>query len=291
MKSMTGFGRAKLEINNRIYSVEIKSVNHKYTDISIKLPRILSYLEEEIKKKIASSISRGKIDIFVTYENYSDQGKQIIINKELAKLYIEEFKIISEENNLKMDNIPVTEITKLPDVLSLKTVEDEETIKQEVLEVVDTAIQNFVQMREAEGNKIKEDLINRIEKVNENVYKISECSTGLISEYVVKLNERIKEILKTNVVDESRLALETVIYADKCSVEEEITRLNSHILQFKKLIEEKGAIGKKIDFLIQEMNRETNTIGSKSASLEITNLVIDIKTMLEDIREQIQNIE
>ena len=291
MKSMTGFGRAKLEINNKIYSVEIKSVNHKYTDISIKLPRILSYLEEDIKKKIANSISRGKIDVFVLYENYSDQGKQVIINKDLAKLYIEEFKLIAKENNLKMEDIPVTEITKLPDVLSLKTVEDEEEIKKEVLEVVDTAIQNFVQMREAEGNKIKEDLIVRIEKVNEKVSKISECSTGLISEYVVKLNERIKEILKTNVVDESRLALETVIYADKCSVEEEITRLSSHILQFKKLIEEKGAIGKKIDFLIQEMNRETNTIGTKSASLEITNLVIDVKTMLEDIREQIQNIE
>lgn len=291
MKSMTGFGRAKLEINNRIYLAEIKSVNHKYTDISIKLPRTLSYLEEDIKKKIASSISRGKIDIFVTYENYSSQGKQIIINNDLAKLYIEEFKKIAEENNLKMEDIPVTEITKLPDVLSLKTVEDEDVIKQEVLEVVDSAIEHFVQMRETEGNKIKEDLISRIEKINEKVSKISQCSTGLIDEYVVKLNERIKEILKTNVIDESRLALETVIYADKCSVEEEITRLNSHILQFKKLIEEQGAIGKKIDFLIQEMNRETNTMGAKSASLEITNLVIDIKTILEDIREQIQNIE
>jgi len=291
MKSMTGFGRAKLEINNRIYLVELKSVNHKYTDISIKLPRTLSYLEEDIKKKISNSISRGKVDVFINYENYSNQGKQIVINKDLAKLYIEEFKKIAKENNLKMKDIPVTEITKLPDVLSLKTVEDEEQITKEVMQVLDSAIQNFINMRSMEGNKIKEDLINRIENINEKVSKISECSTGLISEYVVKLNERIKDILKTNVVDESRLALETVIYADKCSVEEEITRLNSHILQFKKLLEEQGAIGKKIDFLIQEMNRETNTIGSKSGSLEITNLVIDIKTILEDIREQIQNIE
>ena len=291
MKSMTGFGRAKLEKNNRIYSVEIKSVNHKYTDISIKLPRTLSYLEENVKSKIAQSISRGKVDVFVTFENYSDQGKQIIINKELASKYIEEFRKIAEENELSMQNVPVTEITKLPDVLSLKTVEDEEVISAELMEALKEAINNFVQMREVEGTKIKEDLKIRIEKINELVEKISKCSTGLISEYVVKLNERIKEILKTNVVDESRLAMETVIYADKCSVEEEITRLKSHISQFKNLIEENGPIGKKIDFLIQEMNRETNTMGSKSASLEITNLVIDIKTMLEDIREQIQNIE
>ena len=290
MKSMTGFGRAKFEVNNRIYLVEIKSVNHKYTDISIKLPRPLSYLEDEIKKNISNSISRGKVDVYVTYENYSDQGKKIIINRDLAKLYIEEFRALAKENNLN-DNIVVTEVTKLPDVLSLKIEEDEDLIKSEVMEVLNTALSNFIQMREQEGLKIKEDLISRINKIEEKVNKISECSTGLISDYVVKLNERIKELLKTNVVDESRLALETVIYADKCSVEEEITRLKSHISQFRALIEEKSAIGKKIDFLIQEMNRETNTMGSKSASLEITNLVIDIKTILEDIREQVQNIE
>ena len=290
MKSMTGFGRAKFEVNNRIYLVEIKSVNHKYTDISIKLPRPLSYLEDEIKKNISNSISRGKVDVYVTYENYSDQGKKIIINRDLAKLYIEEFRALAKENNLN-DNIVVTEVTKLPDVLSLKIEEDEDLIKSEVMDVLNTALSNFIQMREQEGLKIKEDLISRINKIEEKVNKISECSTGLISDYVVKLNERIKELLKTNVVDESRLALETVIYADKCSVEEEITRLKSHISQFRALIEEKSAIGKKIDFLIQEMNRETNTMGSKSASLEITNLVIDIKTILEDIREQVQNIE
>ena len=241
MKSMTGFGRAKFEVNNRIYLVEIKSVNHKYTDISIKLPRPLSYLEDEIKKNISNSISRGKVDVYVTYENYSDQGKKIIINRDLAKLYIEEFRALAKENNLN-DNIVVTEVTKLPDVLSLKIEEDEDLIKSEVMEVLNTALSNFIQMREQEGLKIKEDLISRINKIEEKVNKISECSTGLISDYVVKLNERIKELLKTNVVDESRLALETVIYADKCSVEEEITRLKSHISQFRALIEEKSAI-------------------------------------------------
>lgn len=291
MKSMTGFGRAKLERNNRIYNIEIKSVNHKYCEVSVKLPRTLSYLEEKIKKEISSNVSRGKIDVFISFENYSEQGKQIIINKELASKYIEEFKKLAEENNLSSQDIPVTEITRLPDVLSLKNEEDEETIEKELLEVLNEAISNFIQMRSTEGKKIQEDLSNRIEKINSEVDKISAYSTGLIKEYVVKLNERIKDLLKIDVVDEQRLALETVIYADKCSVEEEITRLKSHISQFENLIQEEKAIGKKIDFLIQEMNRETNTIGSKSGNLEITNLVINVKTELEDIREQIQNVE
>ena len=291
MKSMTGFGRAKLEKNNRIYNIEIKSVNHKYSDISIKMPRSFSYLEEKLKKEISSNISRGKIDVYITFENYSDAGKEIIVNKELVQEYLEKFREISVGTELSM-NIPVTEITKLPDVLTIKeTDEDEEQIESELLECMNMAIDNFVSMREQEGNKIKEDLIERINKVEVAKNKISEYSTGLIDEYVVKLEERVKQILKTNVVDESRLAMEVVLYADKCSVEEELTRLDSHICQFRQLIEETNPVGKKLDFLMQEMNRETNTMGSKSGSIEITNIVVDIKTELEDIREQIQNIE
>lgn len=291
MKSMTGFGRAKREIENRIYQIEIKSVNHKYNDISIRMPRSLSYLEDKIKKQISSSIARGKIDVFISFENYSQEGKQVIINQELVQEYIKQFNILAEENHLKV-TFPITELTKLPEVLTLKeTEQDEEKIEKEVWEVLNEAIANFVQMREQEGNKIKEDLITRIQKIEQEVEKISEYSTRLVEEYVVKLEQRIKEILKTDVVDQARLAMEVVLYADKCSVEEELTRLRSHILQFQDLLEEKKAVGKKIDFLIQEMNRETNTIGSKSGSLEITNLVINIKTELEDIREQVQNIE
>ncbi len=291
MRSMTGFGRAKLEKNNRIYSIEIKSVNHKYSDISIKLPRSLNYLEDSIKKQISSKVARGKIDVFVTFENYSEQGKEVVINEELVKEYMEKFKLLAEKNNLSM-NIPVTEITKLPDVLTLKeTEEEEDTIQNELLECLEQAINNFVEMRTIEGNKIKEDLKARIDKVECDVQKISEYSTRLVQEYVVKLEERIKEILKTDVVDQSRLAMEVVLFADKCSVEEELTRLKSHIEQFRTLINSEGTIGKKIDFLLQEMNRETNTMGSKSGSLDITNLVVNIKTELEDIREQIQNIE
>lgn len=291
MRSMTGFGRAKLEKNNRIYSIEIKSVNHKYSDISIKLPRSLNYMEDTIKKQISSKVARGKIDVFITFENYNERGKEVIINEDLAKKYMEKFKLLAEQNNLNMD-IPVTEITKLPDVLTLKeTEDDEDIIKNELLECLEQAINNFVEMRTIEGNKIKEDLKERIEKVEYDVQKISTYSTRLVQEYVVKLEERIKEILKTDVIDQSRLAMEVVLFADKCSVEEELTRLKSHIEQFRTLINNEGTIGKKIDFLLQEMNRETNTMGSKSGSLEITNLVVNIKTELEDIREQIQNIE
>ena len=238
MKSMTGFGRAKQEFNNRIYQIDIKSVNHKYSDISIKLPRTFTHLEDKIRKEIIANIARGKIDVFISFENYSEEGKQVIINKELVKEYMEQFKILSKENNLTI-NIPVTEITKLPDVLTLKETElNEETIETELLQTLKEAISNFVNMREIEGNRIKQDLLERINRIEPKVQKIYEYSSRLVEEYVVKLEQRIKEVLKTDVFDETRLLAEVVIYADKCSVEEELTRLKSHILQFKNLLEE-----------------------------------------------------
>ena len=290
IKSMTGFGRSTLEDNLREYQVEIKSVNHKYCDINIRMPRSISYLEDEIRKAITSKIKRGKIDVFITYDNYSDEGKSIQINKEIAKVYIRSLKELAEEENLG-DNIEVTDITRLPDVLSIKNNEDEDKIKQELTITVNSAIDKLIEMRKVEGQKMAQDIMDRIDKINSKIKEISELSTGLIDEYVVKLETRIQELLKTEEVDKSRLAQEVVIYADKCSVQEEITRLDSHVAQFKELIKLDTAIGKKLDFLIQEMNRETNTIGSKANNLEITNRVIDIKTELEDIREQIQNIE
>lgn len=290
MKSMTGFGRANYENEGRTYNVEIKSVNHRYCDVSVKMPRCISYLEEKVKKEITNSISRGKIDVYITFENNSAKGKNIKINKELAKIYIDELKELASQNDIN-SNIPVTEISKFPDVLVIENVEEEDIIWNELEVVLKEALENFIVMRTQEGNKIKEDLEKRIEKIEEKVSKISEYSTGLVEEYVVKLETRVKEILKTDVVDHERLNQEIVIYADKCSIEEELTRLNSHIIQFGNFINMENPIGKKIDFLIQEMNRETNTIGSKSGSLEITNMVIEIKTEIEDIREQIQNIE
>lgn len=289
IRSMTGYGRGKYEIDSREYIVEIKSVNNRYCDVSIKLPRSISYLEEKIKKEITSKVSRGKIDVFITFYNNSTKGKSIKFNRELAGIYINELRELAKENGIN-DEIQVTDISKFPDILTVENEEDEELIWNELKLPLEEAINNFIAMKETEGNKIFEDLTKRIEDIQEKVNTISKNSTRLIKEYIVKLEERIKELLNTEKIDENRLAMETVIYADKCSVEEEITRLNSHICQFKELIKE-NVIGKKLDFLIQEMNRETNTIGSKSSSIEITNLVVEIKTQIEDIREQIQNIE
>ena len=291
MKSMTGYGKSKLEINGRSYSVEIKSVNYRYCDISVRLPRNISFYENDIKKLISNNISRGKVDVFVEYTNYTNEGKDVVINKDLAKLYIRELKELATEEGLN-DSIRITEITKMPDVLQLKNNEGEnDVILKELSECTKQAVNNFVEMRRAEGEKIKIDLQNRLNNIKGLVSNISANTTGLIEEYVVKLGERIKEILKTDVVDENRLAQEIVIFADKSSVQEELTRLDSHIAQFENLLKDENALGKKLDFIIQEMNREANTIASKSVKLEITNAVIEIKTELEDIREQIQNIE
>ena len=290
MKSMTGYGKSSLDINSREYQVEIKTVNHKYIDINIKIPKVISYLEDEIRKLVNSQIKRGKIDISITFDNYSNEGHDIKINYELAKMYIESFKKLAKEENIS-SNIDITEISKLPDVLTIKSNIDENEIQKELLEVVNNALKQVLLMREKEGNRILEDILDKILQINTRIEEIFSLSTGLIDEYVVKLETRIKEILRTEDIDKSRLMQEVVIYADKCSVEEEVTRMKSHIMQFKDILKQNNPIGKKLDFLLQEMNRETNTIGSKANNLEITNRVVDIKTILEDIREQIQNIE
>ena len=290
IKSMTGFGKYNDIMNDREYQIEVKSVNHRYLDISVKLPRQLSYLEDVIKKEVSTSIKRGKIDIFITFNNNSQEGRELKIDKDLAKTYIKEIKDISREEDIE-PTIDFVELLKLPDVLNLKYNQEDEQIKQEVIGVLKVAINQLVKMRNEEGNKIYDDLMKRIDTVESKIIKISEKSTGLIQEYVVKLEGRVKEILQTEEIDKSRIAQEVVIYADKSSIEEEITRLKSHISQFRNLLQSDEAVGKKLDFIIQEMNRETNTIGSKSNCLDITNNVIDIKTELEDIREQIQNIE
>ena len=290
IKSMTGYGKANISENLREYQVEIKSVNHRYLDVSIKMPRNLSYLEEEMKKNVSEKLNRGKVDVFVTFNNNSLEGREIKINTEIARMYIKELKNLADSEGIISD-IPVTEISKLPDVLNIQINQDDETIKSELIEVTKQAVNNLVEMRKIEGEKIAQDLQERINDIEEKVKKISSLSTGLIDEYVVKLKMRIKELLEDQQIDEARLAQEVVIYADKCSIQEEVTRLNSHIYQFRELLQSNESVGKKLDFMIQEMNRETNTIGSKANNLEITNEVINIKTQLENIREQVQNIE
>ena len=292
LKSMTGFGRAKYQVEGREYIVEIKSVNYKYSDVSVRLPRNISYLEEFIKKEVLKNVSRGKIDVNITFNNCSSLGKNVSVNNEIAEMYIKSLRRLVEDYGVK-DDITAVNVSKMPDVLEIKSEDDEEQIKSEISIPLKEAINNFMEMKQKEGNELARDMQARIKDILNKVEKVSELSTGLIEEYVVKLEARIKEILKSSEVDKQRLEQEVVIYADKCSIAEEVTRLKSHIEQFESLINEKQyiTIGKKLDFIIQEMNRETNTIGSKANCLEITNEVINIKTEIENIREQVQNIE
>ena len=290
MKSMTGFGRASLESNGKNYIIEIKTVNNKYSDITVKSPKRLSFMEDKIRKQIANIITRGKVEVLVSFFDFSNKSKNVVLNKEIAKEYIKQLREIADENNLS-ENISVVEIAKLPDILNSIDSDNDEEIASEALQCLNMALDSLIEMRKTEGENIKQDLLVRIERVQNLVDKIAENSKGIVEEYVSKLEKRVKEILKTDVVDENRIAQEAVIYADKTSIEEELTRLNSHIVQFKELVNSDGPVGKKLDFMIQEMNRETNTIGSKAGSGEITKAVIDLKVELEDIREQIQNIE
>ncbi len=290
MKSMTGFGRASLESNGKNYIIEIKTVNNKYSDITVKSPKRLSFMEDKIRKQIANRITRGKVEVSVSFFDFSNKSKNVVLNKEIAKEYIKQLREIADENNLS-ENISVVEIAKLPDILNSIDSDNDEEIASEALQCLNMALDSLIEMRKTEGENIKQDLLVRIERVQNLVDKIAENSKGIVEEYVSKLEKRVKEILKTDVVDENRIAQEAVIYADKTSIEEELTRLNSHIVQFKELVNSDGPVGKKLDFMIQEMNRETNTIGSKAGSGEITKAVIDLKVELEDIREQIQNIE
>lgn len=290
IKSMTGFGRAKIEKEAREYIVEIKTVNHKYNDIAIKMPKTISYLEENIKKLISKEIHRGKVEVCISFINNSTAGKNIKINTEIAKLYIQELRQLAKETGIA-ENVNLMEITKLPDVLNIQNETEDKTIEEELTIVVNQAIEALLSMRKNEGEKIEIDLRKRIEILSEKIDQISSLSTGLVEEYVVKLEARIKELLNTDVIDQNRLAQEIVIYSDKCSIEEEITRLKSHFVQFNNFLNQDTPVGKKLDFIVQEMNRETNTIGAKANKLEITNLVVDMKTEIENIREQIQNIE
>ena len=290
-KSMTGYGRSKLELGDKEYTIEIKSVNHRYLDLSMKLPRNISYLEEKIKKVVSNNINRGKIDVCITYSNIlTETESNVCINKVLAKEYITQLKEIAKDNNLSED-FDVTSILRLPDLLVTNNDIDEEEIWKIFEPKVNEAVKALDAMRVEEGIQLSKDVLDRIDTIAKNLDIISENSTGLAEKYVVKLEARIKEILKTDVVDQNRLAQEIVIYSDKCSIEEEITRMHSHIEQFKELVNDTESKGKKIDFLIQEMNRETNTIASKANCLDITKMVIEIKTELENIREQIQNID
>lgn len=291
IKSMTGFGRGEHEDSGRSFTVEIKTVNHRYSDINIKLPRQLSYLEDNIRKYILSHISRGKIDVYITQDKFSAEDVEVTVDEALAEAYVNALRSLKDKFQL-IDDISVSVVSKLPDIINITKVEEE---GEEVWNTLSIAIQkslsNLLEMRKKEGQKLADDIIARKDYLKSIVQKIEERSPMVVQEYKEKLEERIKDISGNICIDETRLAAEVALFADRSSIAEEIVRLNSHFEQLQLILQEEGPVGRKLDFLVQEMNREINTIGSKASDLEITKHVVEVKSEIEKIREQIQNIE
>lgn len=293
IRSMTGFGRAEYNDGKRNITVEIRAVNHRYSDITVKMPRRYQFLEERIKKAVREFARRGKIDVFITVDNFSDSDVSISLNEALARQYIRNLNHLQERFGLAGE-ITLEMLAEMPEVLKQNAgVEDEEELAHSVLRPVREAAENLREMREVEGKELAEDLLKRgavIRNLDEEIEKKAEDVPRLYGE---KLRERIRELLGSDMeVPEEKLAVEVAFFADKCNITEEIVRLKSHTEQLKKIITEStGECGKKLDFLVQEMNREANTIGSKANDLGITSLMLQIKSEVEKIREQVQNIE
>ncbi len=291
IKSMTGFGRAQETIDGMSITVEMKSVNHRYFDFSSRVPRVYGFLEEKLKSYIQSYVSRGKLECYVQIEALETEDCVVSVNHSLAAGYINALKELAERYSLT-DDITVSSVAKYHDIFSVhKTEADEERIWNAVKSVTDKALASFISMREREGEKLKGDILSRCDTILENVKFIEERSPQTVIEYNSKLLERMKGVLEDVQVDEQRLLTEAAIYADKIAVAEETVRLRSHIEQMHEFMNSEIAIGRKTDFLIQEFNREANTIGSKAQDVEIARKVIDIKAEIEKIREQVQNIE
>lgn len=291
IRSMTGYGRAQQVLDGMSICVEIKSVNHRYFEFSSKTPRTYGFLDEKLKSYIQSIVSRGKIECFVYIESLEAEDCTVEINHSLASGYIKALNDIHERYGLEND-ITVSSVAKYHDIFSIhKADADEEKIWLSVKSVLEEAIVSFVKMREREGEKLKEDILSRCDLILEKVSFIEQRSPQTVKEYNEKLLERMKTVLGDVHVDEQRILTEAAIYADKIAVAEETVRLRSHISQMHEFMNSDCAIGRKTDFLIQEFNREANTIGSKAQDVEIAKCVIDIKAEIEKIREQVQNIE
>lgn len=291
LKSMTGFGRAQKEIDGYVITVELKSVNHRYFEFSSRVPRQYGFLDEKLKSYINGKVSRGKIECYVTIEALNSDTADVVVNHTLATAYVNALKEIAETYELK-DDFGASTISRFPEVLVVrKSDEDEEKLWGYVQEVCSEAIDKFVAMREVEGSKMKDDIYSRGQFILDCVSYIEERSPQTVKEYNDKLVERVHELLGDVSLDESRILQEVAIYADKVAVAEETVRLRSHIEQLNAFISSDEPVGRKMDFLVQEINRETNTIGSKANDVDIARKVVDIKAEVEKIREQIQNIE
>lgn len=291
IKSMTGFGRCEVAENNRKFTVEMKAVNHRYLDVNIKMPKSLNFFEAAIRSELKNYIARGKVDVFITYEDLSENTSTVRYNKEVAEEYLTYLRQMAADFGLD-DDIRVSTLSKYPEVFTMEEVGvDEEELWKELKKAVDGAAKMFVESRITEGEHLKNDLLEKLDGMLKLVDFIAERSPRIVTEYRRKLEEKVKELLGDSTVDESRLLTEVTIFADKVCVDEEIVRLRSHIETTRNALLEGGSIGRKLDFIAQEMNREANTTLSKANDLEISNCAIELKTEIEKVREQIQNIE
>ncbi len=290
-KSMTGYGRHEICDGGKKIMVEIKSVNHRYSDYSVKVPRYYGFLEDKVREFVSRRVARGKIDVYVSVESYGEADREIVLNEELAKNYIDVLKEMVEKFGLK-DDISVSSVARYNEIFkSERKEEDDEEIWGLVKNVLEPALESFVAMREREGERLYNDMVSRIEYMKEVAARIDERSPKTVEEYKEKLYNKIKELVAERDIDEARILTEVAIFADKVAVNEEIVRLSSHFDEFYNIASANEPAGRKLDFLVQEINREVNTTGSKANDIEIAKMVVDLKGEIEKLREQIQNIE
>ena len=291
VKSMTGYGRAEESVNGCTITVELRSVNNRYLDCNVRIPRLYLFAEDAIKARVQNTISRGKVDVFVTLDNAGADKVQVSVNKPVADGYYAALKSLAEEYHLS-DDISVSLLSRFPEVLlAEKAEEDVEQMAKDICSVLDRALADFDQMRTREGERLRDDILSRSETIEAKVALVEERSPQTVSEYRARLEAKMNEVLANTQLDPARILTEAAIFADKIAVDEETVRLRSHIGQLREMLAKGGAIGRKLDFLIQEFNREANTIGSKCSDIEIARHVVDVKAEIEKIREQVQNIE
>ena len=291
IKSMTGYGRAVETVDGREFTVELRSVNNRYLDCSVRLPRILSFGEEAVKQAVKASVSRGKVDVFITVRSEQGDEAQVTLNEGVVKGYLDAMRRMVEEFGVR-DDIQVSTLSRLPEVFQIEKPQvDEEQLLADLMQVTAKALENYDAMRAAEGAALEQDLRSRGNTILSHVEQVEKGNAQTVIDYRTRLENKLREVLENTAIDESRILTEAAIFADKVAVDEETVRLRSHIQQMNNMLSAGGAVGRKLDFLLQEMNREANTIGSKCTDVNLARIVVDIKAELEKIREQTQNIE
>ncbi len=291
VKSMTGYGRAVETINGREFTVEVRSVNNRYLDCTVKLPRSLSFAEDTVKQAVKNIVSRGKVDVFITLRSEDAADVKVTLNKPMVEGYLAAMAQMAETYKIN-NNVSTAVLSRMPDVFTVEKPEvDEEQLLADLMTVADQALRNYDAMRATEGKALEKDLRTRGDTILNLVSQVEAGSAQTVADYRLRLENKLKEVLANTAIDESRILTEAAIFADKVAVDEETVRLRSHLAQMNQMLTAGGAIGRKLDFLLQEMNRESNTIGSKCSDVRLARIVVDMKAELEKIREQTQNIE